>query len=211
MARILQGHRTHKDEAMIRVLRLALLGAAVTSTLAARPALAATITIDTNPTWDGNTNQGWLGSGQSFTVPLVANVFQDVGFYFDAQSHGLTFDFYLTTAMNGGSVLYSTPFVVTPGINVLTMNLALTAGSQVWAVMDYRGFAGRTAHFSGINGYAGGNSVFGPFGGYVNFAGLDHRLIANFTDAVAVPEPATFLLIGAGLAAVARRRSAIRR
>ena len=77
---------------------------------------------------------------------------------------------------------------------------------MVWAQMDYNGYSGLSAHFSGFDGYSGGNSTFGAIGSMVDFPTLDHRFIARF-----VPEPSSagFCMIALlGIASVRRRRIA---
>jgi hypothetical protein len=173
-------------------------------------AQAAPLVIDTNPTWTGNVNFGWGGSGQSLAVDTVKNTLVSIGLYFDEESFAKTFDFKLSDAANGGTTLFSTSFLVNPGINLISINQALTPGSQVWALLDYNGFLGRTAHFSSADGYAGGNSLFdevGGFNNFVNFTRNDHRFIAVFDGDVApTPEPATIVLMSVALLSYAMAR-----
>jgi hypothetical protein len=179
------------------------------ATLAASAASA--VTIDTNATWDGNINSGWGGSGQSLTVDLLETHLDDISFYFADASAGLMFNFTITDALTGGNVLFSDSFTVASGINTFLTNLDLSPGAVVYALFDYNGFTGDTAHFSYIDGYAGGQSFFESGVWDTSFVSLDHRFIANFSDASPVPLPAGgLLLIGAlgGLALIRRRKSA---
>jgi hypothetical protein len=165
--------------------------------------IANALIIDTNAGWDGNINSGWLGSGQSLTVDAADTYFDSIGFYFADASLGNTYDFILSDALNGGNTLFSTSFSVTGGINVININQDMTANSMIYALLDYNGFNGQTAHFSYSDTYAGGNSSFGPIGSQdsASFAGLDHRFVAEFSNGSApVPEPTTILLFGVGLA-----------
>jgi hypothetical protein len=176
---------------------------------------ASILTVDTNPNWDGSINNGWLGSGQSITITNGFETFDDIGFYFHADSDGREFDFVLTDALNGGNTLLSTSFVVdSSGINVISIGLTLSAGSTYYASMGYRGFSGRTAHFSYIDSYAGGQSLFGPLGSQTDgYPTLDHRFIANFSGGGGVvPEPTSLLVWSAlgicGIVSGRRRRFA---
>lgn len=148
--------------------------------------------IDTNPGWDGSINNGWLGSGQSLTVDATDTFFEYITFYFDAESNGKTFDFELRDALNGGSTLFSTSFTVSGLANTLFINQNMAANALLFAQLDYRGFNGRTAHFSYTDSYAGGNSSFGAIGAQGDWASLDHRFIAKFTS---VPEPSTLMVL----------------
>lgn len=179
-------------------------------------ASAQALTIDTSANWDGSINSGWYGSGQSLTVDAVENTLDDISFYFDADSAGKTFGFRLSDALAGGTDFYSTSFTVAEGINSFDIGLAFTPGSTVFALFDYNGFVGKTAHYSNQGGYAGGQSVF--LDGSVwdsSHSGIDHRFIANFSEgssvgAPAVPLPATLPLVAGafGLMALRRRRKA---
>ncbi len=159
------------------------------------------VVIDTTATWDGNINNGWLGSGQSLTVDATDTFFDDITFSFDAASNGQTFNFVLSDALNGGSTLFSTLFTVNSGFGFIDINTNLLGGSTVYALMDYNGYSGQSAYFQS-NVYAGGNSNFGANGSKVNFASLDHVFVANFTQSNQVPEPASIALFALGLAGI---------
>ena len=191
------GHSSLKDKIMKKLIQSLAFSAITLASLE-----VSALVIDTNPGWDGSVNSGWLGSGQSLTVDLTENVFDSIGFYFDTASWGRTFDFYVSDALNGGNILYSTAFTVTDGINLFNINQAMTPGSTIYALIDYRGFSGATAHFSYTDSYAGGNSSFGAVGSQVSYVGLDHRFIATFSDALSVSEPHTLALLSLGLVGI---------
>jgi hypothetical protein len=157
-------------------------------------------TIDTNPFYSGQVNSGWLSSGQSVTVVSGYEVFDDIGFYFDSNSNGRTFGFVLSDALNGGTTLLSTSFTVHSGINVINIGLQLTAGQKVYALLDYNGFSGFTAHIMGNDVYSGGNSNFGqiPLHPRQEFPGFEHRFVANFSspNQNVVPGPSGLVLAG---------------
>ena len=177
------------------------------------PVASQAAVIDTSALWDGNVNSAWAGSGQSLTVDNTDTTLDDIGFYFDEESNGLTFNFILTDAFNFGNTLFSTSFVVNvAAINVIDIDLELTGGSTVWALIDYNGFTGSTAHFIFNDVYSGGNSVFGSINDMTDFIGLDHRFIANFSNdnPTAIPEPGSLALLSLsllGLAGMRKRRS----
>ncbi len=175
------------------------------------PLSVTALTIDTNP-WDGGDTIGWLGSGQSFTVDNTENIFDDITFYFNQDSWGRTFDFYLTDAANFGNTLYTTSFTAAAS-SLININQSLIGGSTVYALIDFRGFNGVTTNIKNQSYYTGGNSFFGPVNNVTAFTTLDHRFIANFSGesiAVPAPIPATLTLVGLGLAALgfSRRKRA---
>ena len=161
--------------------------------------------IDTTATWTGGINSGWFGSGQSFTVDVNDTFFDDVTFSFDDASNGLTFDFLLSDALNAGSALFSTSFVVSNGLGFIDIDTNLIAGSTVYALIDYNSYSGLSAHYQS-DVYAGGSSNFGANGSKSDFSGLDHVFVANFTQASQVPEPVSIVLLGLGLMAICLSR-----
>ncbi len=169
---------------------------------------AKAVVIDTTATWDGNVNGGWLGSGQSLTVDAVDTFFDDITFDFHSASNGRLYNFTLSDALNGGATLMSTTFTVVGGKGFIDVNTNLVAGSKVYALIDYNGYSGSTAHFQ-QNVYAGGESNFGADGSKSIFSGLDHVFVANFTGAT-VPAPAGLALFGLVLAGLGIRRQQTR-
>ncbi|MFV0333988.1 MAG: hypothetical protein ACK5JR_07965 [Tropicimonas sp.] len=142
----------------------------------------------------------------------MENTLDDISFYFDADSAGETFGFRLSDALAGGTDFYSTSFTVAEGINSFDIDLALVPGSTVFALFDYNGFVGKTAHYSTVSGYGGGQAFFHNVSTWnSSYTGLDLRFLANFGDgsnanAPAVPLPATLPLIAGGFGLMALRR-----
>ena len=188
------------------------IGALVALGIAGTGTSASAATIDTSGAWSGSVNSGWYGSGQSLTVDGTDNVLNSITFYFDAESVGRTFDLTITDSLSGGTAVFATSFVVSPATTI-DVGAALTPGSIVFALIDYNGFNGRTAHY-GTGVYGGGNSVFDiqdVGDDWTSFSRLDHRFTAEFgVSAVPLPAGAPFLIAGiaalAGLGAFRRRR-----
>lgn len=161
--------------------------------------------IDTTAEWDGTVSSGWDASGQSLTVGAVESHFDSIGFYFDEESWGMSFNLLLSDAMIGGNTLFSTVFDVVSGINVINIDKNMIANSMVYAMIDYNGYYGLAAHISSNDSYDGGNSFFvlydSPEYIYASYTDYDHRFIAEFSEeSASTPEPAAMLLIGTGLA-----------
>lgn len=182
----------------------------------------ASITID-NTGDPGSGILGYQGAGQSLTIPSGNEVFDSIGFSFDAASYGRTYGFALRDGPVGQNssatqTFFLTTFVVQAGINVIDIGVEFTAGQQVFAnvLLDYNNFGGtipRNLHYT-PDLYSGGNLYLVDRTSFqtITFPNLDLRFIAKFsppTDA-AVPEAGALavwsLLSALGCAiAVARR------
>lgn len=181
--------------------KLAFATAVAFSVLAPTGAFAAV--IDNTSPWDGSANRGWEGSGQTFIVDAIDTTLDSVGFYFDAQASGQTFNFTLSDALTGGTTFFSTSTLITDGLNTINIGMSLTAGSLVYALFEYDGYFLDSAHYSSADQYAGGHSFF--LRGAIwdtSRTGLDHRFRADFSGGASsvVPVPAALPLFGTGLA-----------
>lgn len=175
---------------------------ALVASVFALNSVSADTTIDTNAGWSGATNVGWLGSGQSITVPTWDTFFESLTVYADTAAAGQTFTFTIFNALNGGSVLFNGGGVlIAAGANTVAINQAFAADSVIFAQFDYNGYSGASLQFSYNDTYAGGNSSFGPVGTQSNYPEFDHRFIAKFSGGSnAVSEGgATLALFGLGL------------
>jgi hypothetical protein len=163
--------------------------------------------INTTTSWGGSINNGWSGSGQSLTVDASDTYFEYISFYFGAESEGRTFDFVLSDAISGGSTLFSSSFAVNSGEGTININTALTAGSVVYALINYNGFMGDTAHFINSNVYSGGNSFFLDTT-WMPYGSFDHSFTASFSQGISqnVPGPPTLAILALGLMGLASRR-----
>ncbi len=169
--------------------------------------LANTI-VDTSGLWatnGGAINEGWLGSGQSITVPFAATYFNSFTVYADAAASGRTFTFRIYDALNGGNILYNGGGVlISTGANTININQTFAAGSVIFAEFDYNGYSGRSLQYLN-NVYVGGNSSFGPVGSQSGFSSLDHRFTADFSGNV--PDGgATIGLLGLAMSGMAWMR-----
>jgi hypothetical protein len=183
--------------------KLKLIGLMLGFVLFASPALATTI-IDTYPSWDGFTSSGYNNAAQSFTAP-TDNVLLSYQFGIAPRSSDGTLSFSIYNWFGGGpagSALYggSLPWTTaSTDILVSGIGLTLTTGNQYGAVIDYLGYSGLQVHHLSIDAYSGGNAFFS----FSSFPEFDLEFRAEFGGTPAVPEPATLLLLGAGLAGLA--------
>ncbi len=162
-------------------------------------------TVIDNSAWTGNTNSGWAQSAQtlSFGTNTTLNSF---GWWL-GQSH--THQVSVVEWNSGpGSVLFSTTQAWSAGFNQINPNVVLNAGTLYAVLFNYLGSTTSTVHYNSTNGYAGGewwllSSSWNPWSG-----GNDIRFIANVDEGQGgnVPEPATLLLMGLGLAGLTFRR-----
>ena len=149
---------------------------------------ASALVIDTNPYWIGQDTGGHYGSGQTLTVDTTENYLIDLTFYFDADSAGHTFDFFINDALNGGNSLFYSAIDIVEGANTILIGQAFTPGSTIFAQFDYRGFGvpsagGQSTHYiqrAGIDAYPGGFGTFGAVGSQSIVSNVDLRFVANF-------------------------------
>ena len=151
---------------------------------------------------------GGLGRPQILTVPAVDDILMEWRFEMAAGNTVGTVGFSVQTVAGGlptGVILYSDTAVVPPEGAVITFNnigLQLTSGVDYAFAVDFNGYSGETIHFTGID-VVPGNGAWFDGTNWVPFAEFDQKMYGRFD---AVPEPASLLALGAGLAAIALRR-----
>jgi hypothetical protein len=194
---------------------------AVTLCLFGSSAHASTI-IGTFPASYSNLTGGWKFVGQSFTVPLIDTLLTQWEFDIAGRTTSGNIDFSIRE-WNGtiGAVQYSTTisWSTSSGVIVLGgLGVGLNPGQSYIAIYDLLGYGGSSLRY-GPGSYSGGQ---GTWGGSLNelvtnaplyaVTDLDTSFQATFeSQQTAVPEPATLLLFGSGLAAIAHRRLRNRR
>lgn len=147
-----------------------------------------TIHTSNNNVWGGLIDNGSLGSGQSFTIHSPTfNFFDEITFDFAEASNGMTFGFILSDALTGGNTLFAGSFTVVGGKGSIIINTQITAGETIWALIDYNGFTGETAHINAASEYDFGNSAFLDTGGWNESPTFEHQFIAKFSSKPVVP------------------------
>ncbi len=138
----------------------------------------------------------WAGSAQGVTA-IGEGLLNDISFVFDAESAGKSFQFSISTALSGGTTLFTQAVTIVAGLNTVTTNLQLQPGTAVFAIWDFQGLSGKTTAFGG-NTYDSGISAFFSYGRWSEFRDYDLTFTARFDVAPSVP-PAPVPVPAAGL------------
>lgn len=174
--------------------------------------IAQAYVIDTYPYWDGNITNGWYAVAQSFVVDGTDNVLQNYTFHIAGGSGNLMFSIVpwdLNVGPTGGAVY--TANAAWPGsdgdVSFNGINTALTPGATYAGIVDLQGQSGQSVYWMANNtGNPTGDSSWRDVNGdwqFLGGSGWSTEFRAEFSP---VPEPVSLIALGAGLAALLRRR-----
>lgn len=170
-------------------------------TLGMQPSAAfAKEVINTFPNWDGQVTEGWNATAQSFTVP-ASPILQSYQFGIEPSNHGGDLDFtvhtWSITGPNEPALFTRTIPWPTQGDSLVVNNIDLELiPNNVYSVkIDFKGYTGKSVHFTQLPAYSGGNAQW-FIGRWNDFPELDHRFRATF-----VPEPSSMGLVAIGVSA----------
>jgi hypothetical protein len=169
------------------------------------------VVYETFSTDSGGITSGHLATAQTFTVPTSAPVLSNYTFALAPRTEGgaVSFSIFAWTSNGptGNALFTSTLNWPSAGGNVTVsgVNLALVPDALYGAYFDLLGYSGNSVRYTSTSTFNLGNAWWGSPGQLTDFPSLDHLFRAEFT---AVPEPATWCLVPAGLALlwVGRRR-----